>query len=419
MAIRDIIGACLQRDIHRDARRGAKRPTSHRVMIFIPLPFVVALFLVTFLVQMIRRGEAYRDEGGGGWRENRFFFLLIAAYALQSVLIGLRWGYELRAVFPFQTVLAAAIPGLSWVAFRSLASERPLHGLALWLHFLPPVLVALLLVVWRAPIGALIILSFLGYGLALAWLARSGPDGLIASRLDGAIRSYRSLQVTAFAIIGSAVTDIVISFDMERSGGSHAGAIIAGGNMLALLILGVAASVAGAPVEGDAAMGDGVTAERDVGRNDDRGSGSDDPGEVTATAGAIDTVVPSPAGDAAQDEAIVAALDALMQEKRIYKDVDLNLNRLARRLNLPARSVSGAINRRHGMNVSQYVNTYRVKEACRLLSETDEPVTRIIFESGFLTKSNFNREFLRVTGSNPSAWRQKASEGAAAKAEAL
>jgi AraC-like DNA-binding protein len=108
-----------------------------------------------------------------------------------------------------------------------------------------------------------------------------------------------------------------------------------------------------------------------------------------------------------------------MQAKQIYKDVDLNLNRLARRLNLPARSVSGAINRRHGMNVSQYVNTYRVKEACRLLSETDESVTRIIFESGFLTKSNFNREFLRVTGSTPSAWRQKVGEAAADGAAAL
>jgi AraC-like DNA-binding protein len=33
-------------------------------------------------------------------------------------------------------------------------------------------------------------------------------------------------------------------------------------------------------------------------------------------------------------------------------------------------------------------------------------VTTAMLDSGFNTKSNFNREFLRVTGASPSKWRQ-------------
>ncbi|WP_455854408.1 helix-turn-helix domain-containing protein [Ensifer canadensis] len=101
------------------------------------------------------------------------------------------------------------------------------------------------------------------------------------------------------------------------------------------------------------------------------------------------------------------SVDELMRRKALYKDLELNLSRIARKLGVPARRISNAINRIHGISVSQYVNNYRVEEACRLLSATDEAITQIAFEAGFLTKSNFNREFLRVTGQSPSSWREE------------
>ena len=108
-----------------------------------------------------------------------------------------------------------------------------------------------------------------------------------------------------------------------------------------------------------------------------------------------------------QHLAIVTELDALMQDKQLYKDMELNLKRIAHRLRRPPRHVSEAVNRCRGMSVSVYVNNFRVEEACRLLRETDEPVTQITFASGFLTKSNFNREFLRVRGMSPKAFRSQ------------
>ena len=89
-----------------------------------------------------------------------------------------------------------------------------------------------------------------------------------------------------------------------------------------------------------------------------------------------------------------------------HRQPPTNERRLARRLALPSRRLSQAINRTHGISVSHYVNGLRITEAQRLLRETDYPVTRVMLESGFLTKSNFNREFQRVTGTSPSAWRR-------------
>ncbi|PZM07673.1 helix-turn-helix domain-containing protein [Rhizobium tubonense] len=336
-------------------------------MIFIPLPFVETLFFLTLLVQMTRRSEG---------SENRIFALLVAAYALQSVLIGLRWGYGLREVMPFQVVLAPFVASLTWIGFSSLARERVTRaGSWLWLHFLPMVVVCVLLFVERDAMGAAIIVIFLGYGAALLWLARLGPDGLVSSRLDGVLRSYRSLQITAFALIGSAVIDVIISLDFAWGSGAHAGEIVAAANVLALFVLGAAASVAS--------------------------SGSTPDNQVDASPDCPQTVAATQ-----QDSEVAASLDSLMQARQLYKDAELNLGRIARRLNSPARAVSNAVNRIHGMSVSQYVNNYRIDEACRLLAATDEPVTQIVFESGFLSKSNFNREFLRVTGTSPTAWRQ-------------
>ncbi|MBB3964793.1 AraC-like DNA-binding protein [Rhizobium metallidurans] len=42
-----------------------------------------------------------------------------------------------------------------------------------------------------------------------------------------------------------------------------------------------------------------------------------------------------------------------------------------------------------------------------MLEKSDEPVTRLMFDCGFISKSNFNREFLRLTGTNPTDYRRR------------
>jgi AraC-like DNA-binding protein len=56
--------------------------------------------------------------------------------------------------------------------------------------------------------------------------------------------------------------------------------------------------------------------------------------------------------------------------------------------------------------VSQYVNGFRVEHAARLLRDTDTSVAKIMEQSGFLTRSNFYREFQKRYDEAPAAFRQ-------------
>jgi AraC-like DNA-binding protein len=60
-------------------------------------------------------------------------------------------------------------------------------------------------------------------------------------------------------------------------------------------------------------------------------------------------------------------------------------------------------NRASGENVSRYVNRLRIENACRLMLQ-GQNVTAAMLDSGFNTKSNFNREFLRLKQESPSKW---------------
>ncbi|KRB51732.1 AraC family transcriptional regulator [Rhizobium sp. Root708] len=335
-------------------------------MIFVPLPFVVALLLVILLIRMLRQNDWAEQE-------KRPFLLLIGAYTLQSIIIGVRWGYDVIDILPIQPVVACMIAALAWISFRNLAAERQTSLLRFWPHILPSVLIVALLVFWRDLVGPVVTATFLAYGAALLCLARNGPDALISSRLDGALLSYRSLVITGLALIASSAADIAISLDLEQSGGIHSGAIVAVGNVITLLILGTAASIA---------------------------SGSQSLAALPSEA----TTPPAPSDE---DDAIARALESLMQSRQLYRDPDLNLGRIARKMNLPARRVSMAVNRVHGVSVSQYVNDFRIRAACEALVTTDEPITRLMFDCGFISKSNFNREFLRVAGTNPTEFRRR------------
>lgn len=366
-------------------------------MLFVPLSFLVALFLGVFLVRLLR-------EGRDSWGAHGLFLLLIAMYIAQSLLVGLRWGYGLTQVLAVLPILASLMPALSYLAFRDLARERQGLTVSDWPHLLPTLAIALILALarlpadlgippaLRIPVDLMLIATFLVYGAALLWLSRHGPDGLVASRLDGALRSFRALQLTGIALIASGLTDVAISLDMLWSGGRYSPAVVSAATTLILLLLGIGAVSAGTEEAGD----DGLGEER---------QGAAHPQEGPETEAAPQP--PSTRQASEDDRHLAASLDRLMLEKRLWADTDLNLTRLARRLGVPARAVSEAVNRAHGMSVSHYVNTHRITEACRLLAETDMPVTRITFEAGFMTKSNFNREFLRVTGESPTEWRRR------------
>ncbi|WP_244488597.1 helix-turn-helix domain-containing protein [Aureimonas sp. Leaf427] len=273
-------------------------------------------------------------------------------------------------------------------------------------HLLPAVAVLGLAVSWRLPIDAVLFATYLGYGLALLRAARMGPDGLAATRLGDGVSTYRALVAVAILLIVTAFIDAGVSLALVFGEPRQAMAVLTVASVLWLAAAGYAATVADAGRPETDLVADGMVAAVDS-------------RAITPPSSSRDTdaaTLPPVREEASEeDAAVLRRLDTLMVEQALYRDPDLTLDRLARRAGLPSRRISAAVNRIHGRNVSQVINEFRVDAARRMLVSTADPVTSIMLEVGFGTKSNFHREFQRVTGMTPSAYRH--SSGSADVAE--
>jgi AraC-like DNA-binding protein len=105
------------------------------------------------------------------------------------------------------------------------------------------------------------------------------------------------------------------------------------------------------------------------------------------------------------DQALVRRLEKLVEETSVHRDPDLSVGRLARRLGVPVQELSRAVNRGCGMNVSQWINKQRIDEAATMLREIEKSVSEIHKLCGFLSRSNFYREFQRIHSRNPGEFR--------------
>lgn len=343
----------------------------------IPLPFVISLLLCLVLVPMVRQGA----------RRYGLFSLLVAIFAVQAALSGLTWNVGWSPARLLQPIGAAALPALSFAAFNQLRLDRLPSPRDVLPHLAPAGLVAVLVAFWRAPIDIVLFAVYLGYGLALLRIARQGPEALSAVRINSEWTAHRALVSVAIMLVATAFIDAIISLNFSLGEREQARTVLAAASVLWLAVAGYAATVAGSAFPDDEADGP-----------------ADDPVSSSAL---------SASASIEDDEAIADRVDALMRERQLYRDPDLTLERLARRAGIPARQISAALNRVHGRNISRIVNEYRVDDARRRLATTRDPVTAIMLESGFGTKSNFNREFLRVTGTTPSGYRRRGGDAPA------
>lgn len=78
---------------------------------------------------------------------------------------------------------------------------------------------------------------------------------------------------------------------------------------------------------------------------------------------------------------------------------------VAARVGLTPAALARLMRKATGRTFTEYLRETRITEACRLLAETDESVTRIAFSVGFSNLSNFYRSFRRLKGMTPRAYR--------------
>ncbi|MBN1270956.1 MAG: AraC family transcriptional regulator [Candidatus Aminicenantes bacterium] len=98
-----------------------------------------------------------------------------------------------------------------------------------------------------------------------------------------------------------------------------------------------------------------------------------------------------------------------MKSQKPYLNPSLSLSELAGMISLPAYQLSQVINSCFHKNFYDFINSYRVRESQRLLSEPPQDqktVLEILYETGFNSKSVFNSAFRKFTGMTPSQFRK-------------
>lgn len=104
-------------------------------------------------------------------------------------------------------------------------------------------------------------------------------------------------------------------------------------------------------------------------------------------------------------------LDALQRALVfIYRNfsTDIRLADVAELAGMSESAFSRFFKKNTGNTFTDHVNKLRIWQACKLLAESDMPITDICFEVGYLNISNFNRTFLRQHRMTPSAYRRLA-----------
>lgn len=103
---------------------------------------------------------------------------------------------------------------------------------------------------------------------------------------------------------------------------------------------------------------------------------------------------------------IATKIERVLREEHLYREATLTLRDLSDRTGVPQNYLSQTLNTHLGRSFFDYVNGWRIEEACRRLSEGETSVLAISEEVGFHSRSTFNAAFKKATGLTPSAYRR-------------
>ncbi|MBO6891172.1 MAG: helix-turn-helix transcriptional regulator [Roseibium sp.] len=339
-------------------------------MISIPVSFLLAcLFLLLGLIMV-------------SWRSlpplSRMLFLLaFALMACEAVLVGMRFAFNIYDLLFLQRALPVWIAPALYVSFVALTVSKEATWRQIRINFgISAVLTTAMFlpIPFGGYIDLLIAASFATYTALLFRLWRRGADQFsqAPTRLSEVLLKLLGLAVTV--MLATLLVDVFIAILFANEMAGSAAVTI---SVVSLLFL----------IATLALLAESLRLQARRGRR----------------------AVETPQANDPVSEDLVERARKVLAEKSLFRDPGLTLTRLARRVGVPDRDLSQAINQATGMNVSQFVNQVRLAEAARLLTSTDEPVAKIMEQVGFLTRSNFYREFRKVYGEAPASFRKKLS----------
>ncbi|MBW7974083.1 helix-turn-helix domain-containing protein [Bradyrhizobium sp. BR 10289] len=312
----------------------------------------------------------------------------IAAYIIESAPgFG---ALDLRLRIPV-AIVSAGVPAAFWITMGAMFTDefRPRwHHAVGWL-----VLVVLALMdQFRHPMAVDVARTGLSVGFLLlgAWHALSG-------RAIDLVERRRRLRIW-YAAVTVLYALIAIAADWLWPGGLSASSVslASAATLTALIFL-------------FAVLGSITTAEAQLA-----------PAPVRATPSALPSG-PPPATPAAEPDAVqLAALQHLLDHDKVFREPDLSIASLSRKLDIPEYRLRHLINRRLGhRNFNAFVNGYRLAETEAALSDPAQagvPILTIALDAGFGSIGPFNRAFKAQTGLTPSEYRRARLAGAGAAA---
>jgi AraC-like DNA-binding protein len=123
----------------------------------------------------------------------------------------------------------------------------------------------------------------------------------------------------------------------------------------------------------------------------------------------IETKYTSSSLSSDEKEQIANRLRLCMSEQKPFLNPDLSIDQLSDLVKTTTRKTSQVINETFQQNYFDFVNSYRIEEAQRILTNSDDgrlTVLEVMYQCGFNSKSSFNTLFRKKTGQTPSQFRR-------------
>ncbi|MCE2571931.1 helix-turn-helix domain-containing protein [Motilimonas eburnea] len=308
-------------------------------MLSVPLPFIAALlFLLLACLVWVK-------QGAGVKRIVSFLFLCSAT----TFVVGLRWSFDIQLIRFIQPVLAATLPVIAWYCFE-LTQNANAFSLK---HAAAPCIIlfcSLIYPWWAAPIDVMLVSLLVFYGIKLIVSARLEPQRV---RLIDVASVKHLRYIAGGMLLFSALIDAALSLDFAFFNGINTTSILSISYLILLPLLAIAVVMVGS-----------LTTINEPISLEETGVGSNNL-------------------EIEQANEIIEQLCHLLAHNQSYLDPDLTLERLARKLSLPSRQLSMAVNQVYQRNVSKVINEYRIKHAQHLLSSTKLSITDIFSSPAF------------------------------------
>jgi AraC-like DNA-binding protein len=117
---------------------------------------------------------------------------------------------------------------------------------------------------------------------------------------------------------------------------------------------------------------------------------------------------------AIEDIGLRTKIESLIEEKQVYREEGLTIRKLSEMLNEQEYKVRRVINGDMGFrNFNDFLNKYRVNEACEILSDPAQnrkTILEIAYGLGYQSIGPFNKAFRELKETTPTAFRKAANQ---------